>query len=108
MARPRRYASRAEQQAAYRARQAEVDAAARAEQIAHDLELAATRAEIERTGLTEEAYVAREVEVTRQQLAAGQLKDLDAEGNPLDRLARSERYARWRWRGVQDGSIAAL
>jgi hypothetical protein len=59
-------------------------------------------------GVSQEDYVRREVEITRHQLETGQLKDVDKDGKPLKRLERSEAYARWRWRGVQDGSIASL
>jgi len=116
MARPKRYETNAQRQAAWRARRQQEEALAldqqaeaeRVEQIADELQLKATRAEIEQSGLTEESYVAREVEITRQQLEEGTLKDEDADGNPLHRLERSERYARFRWQGVQDGSIASL
>jgi hypothetical protein len=56
----------------------------------------------------EDAYVAREVAITKHQLDTGQAKDVDADGQSLHRLARSEAYARFRWEGVADGSIAAL
>jgi len=86
-----------ERVAAYRERQRAAQAAAEREASAA-LESQAA----------EDRYVEEQLAVTRHLLDTGLLKDEDADGNPLQRLARSERYARYRWRGVQDGSIAAL
>lgn len=58
----------------------------------------------------EDAYVAEQVEITRRQIEAGVLSNdiVEFRGETTDRLQRAERYARYRWRGVQDGSIASL
>lgn len=56
----------------------------------------------------EEEYVAREVEITRRLIEAGQLKDVDDKGKSLNRLKRTEAYARMRWQGVQEGTVASL
>lgn len=70
--------------------------------------LRARQKEAEEAQAAEDAYVEREVAITRHMIETGALKDLDRDGNGLRRLEKSEAYARWRWQGVQDGSIAAL
>jgi hypothetical protein len=49
-----------------------------------------------------EEYVAAHVEACRLAIEDG-LKDPDGQ-----RLARAERYARWRWQGYVDGHIGSL
>jgi len=53
-------------------------------------------------GLTEQQYVDREVRVTKMLILEG-LKDLDGQ-----RLARCERYARWRYRAYLAGEVGSL
>jgi len=49
-----------------------------------------------------EEYVAAHVEACRLAMESG-LKDHDGQ-----RLARAERYARWRWQGYVDGHVNSL
>lgn len=57
--------------------------------------------------LDEESYVQREVELTREAMASGHLKEaVDAAGR--GRLERAEAYARWRWREYHSGAVASL
>ncbi len=53
-----------------------------------------------------EQYVAEQVGVVKMMVATGQLSNPVHEGE--DRVARAERYARWRWHGYRDGEIASL
>lgn len=56
--------------------------------------------------VTEEDYVANEVEITRRQMQAGQLKEVIVDG--VGRLERCEAYARWRYKGFMAGEVASL
>lgn len=68
---------------------------------------AADRMVDERFESDEEAYVQREVAITRMLMEQGSLKEVvDSKGR--GRLARSEAYARWRWREYQRGSVGSL
>jgi hypothetical protein len=53
-----------------------------------------------------EEYVAAQVGVVKVAVATGHLS------NPLhlgeDRVARAERYARWRWQAYKDGEVFSL
>lgn len=51
-------------------------------------------------------YVALQVGITRAQL--GVVVARNAVLDPEGRLARTERYARWRWQGFVDGQISSL
>ena len=51
----------------------------------------------------EQAYVEREVAITKAQIERGLLRDHDGRT-----LLRSEAYARWRWRAVLNGEVASL
>lgn len=50
-----------------------------------------------------EEYVALQVSITQHQIAAGVVTD-----DPLGRLARTERYAKWRHAGYLAGHIEGL
>lgn len=82
MPREKEYDTPALRQAAYRARQ-------RGEQAADDVDL--------------EAYVSAELAITKAQFEQGIIRDHDGQT-----LARSESYARWRWREYHAGTVASL
>jgi hypothetical protein len=61
----------------------------------------------ENTPQAREAYVAREVAITKAQMETNRLKEaLDADGHT--RLQRSETYARWRWDAYWRDEVASL
>jgi hypothetical protein len=86
--------SSAERVAAHRKRQKELD---QLEQFEHRSQ-----------GVSLEQYIAGELAITQAGIDEGSIATQDALGNPLDPLANTERYARWRWQGVLDGSVASL
>ncbi len=54
-----------------------------------------------------EEYVAREVAITKAQIAAGGIGS-HAIDDPVGRVARTESYARWRWNGYLACEIDSL
>lgn len=89
-----------QRKAAYRARLARGEVSPQ-EEREHSFEVA-DRILFESGHLDEETYVRREVFLTAEAIRSG-LKDLDGK-----RLARSEAYARWRYRAYQTGEVAFL
>jgi hypothetical protein len=53
-----------------------------------------------------EQYVAQQVGEVKVLVATGRLTNEIHRGE--DRIARAERYARWRWQGYKDGEIKSL
>ena len=59
-------------------------------------------------GQLEEDYVKRELEITRRQFDPGPGADREQRKAFEERLARSERYARWRFREHAAGDVVYL
>jgi|SRR5215467_7918816 len=99
MARPRRYGSDAERQAAYRERLRLQSSPAPVEEFPPEEDFS-PRVNVPQ--ISEADYVEREVEITRRQIAGG-LKDPDGK-----RLERAKSYATWRYRGFVAGEVEWL
>lgn len=110
MARPRSYVTAAAKQAAYRERkrrELELSAAEEA-YAAAEIEIPAPVAELIAEApaslISEADYVEQELAITLAQMQGPRgLPDHDGQ-----RLERSERYARWRYRAFQQGEVASL
>jgi hypothetical protein len=58
--------------------------------------------------MTEDEYVAQQVEITRGQMAKGMLPDKLDTRDDSRRIERCERYARWRWKEYHAGNVGSL
>lgn len=124
MARPRRYETDAAKQAAYRERKlrelelSEGELVYAASETFETPDGAVATIAIESTIpvalISEQEYVAREVQITREQINAGRIRIglIGDKPDPVreaeDRIARSERYARERYRAFLAGEVASL
>ena len=111
MPQEKRYASRAEQQAAYRERKAREQA----EELVEEYVETEVEAILRAPAISEEAYVAqirREAALYADSIGEDdrpvKIGEVELSGRRTDRMARAERYARWRYRGFLTGEVASL